>query len=82
MLFDRVRECIARSLQLDPPSAAALTESTTAADVAGWTSVAHLSLILDLEQTFGVSFDNREIASLGSVPAILQRLSAKGVRES
>ena len=52
----------------------------TAADVPGWTSVAHLSLILELEKTFGVQFPNSEIASLGSVTAITTSLAAKGVK--
>lgn len=80
MFLDKVRDCMARALELDGPTAAAITETTTAGNLPGWTSVAHLSLILELETAFGVAFDNGEIASLGSVAAILQRLVAKGVR--
>jgi len=79
MVIDTVRDCMVRALELDRSHAAGVTEATTAGDLPGWTSVAHLSLILELETVFGVRFDNSEIASLGSVAAILQRLAAKGV---
>ncbi len=79
MLIDTVRDCMVRALKLDGPGAAGVTEATTAGDLAGWTSVAHLALILELETAFRVTFDNSEIASLGSVAAILKRLAAKGV---
>lgn len=80
MLIDTVRDCMARALELDAPSTARVTAATTAGDVPGWTSVTHLALILELENAFRITFDNSEIASLGSVAAILERLSAKGVR--
>ena len=70
---------MARALKLDAATAASINEQTTAADVAGWTSVAHLSLILELEKAFGVTFANEEVASMGSVPAILDRLQSRGI---
>jgi acyl carrier protein len=80
MLIDHVRNCMARVLELDGPTAAAISEATTAGDLPGWTSVAHLSLILELETAFRINFENSEIASLGSVTAILKCLAAKGVQ--
>ena len=76
-MIDRVRECLAGALKLDAQTAAQVVESTTAADLSGWTSVAHLSLVLELEKAFGVQFDNDEIVSMGSVGTILERLKAK-----
>jgi len=70
---------MARAMKLDAATAGGLTAETTAAQVPSWTSVNHLSLILELEKTFNVRFDNNEIISLGSVGAILERLAAKGV---
>ncbi len=78
-MLDRVRECMARAMKLDAVTAGSLTAETTAAQVPAWTSVNHLSLILELEKTFNVRFDNNEIISLGNVAAILERLAAKGV---
>ena len=78
-MIDAVRECLVRALQLDAATVADVNESTTAADVPGWTSVGHLSLVLELEKTFGVTFANDEIVSMGSVAAIVKRLKTKGV---
>lgn len=76
-MINVVRECLARALALNADVAARIDESTTAADVSGWTSVAHLSLVLELEKAFGVTFENEEIVSMGSVAAILERLADK-----
>jgi len=80
-VIDRVRECLTEALKLDADTAAGIEESATAADVPGWTSVAHLSLVLELESAFGVTFGNDEIVSMGSVAAILERLREKTGRE-
>jgi acyl carrier protein len=64
---------------LNEATAAGIELGTTAADVPGWTSVAHLSLILEIEKTFAVQIGNEEIASLGSVSAIVANLQAKGI---
>jgi len=79
MMLDRVRECIARTMKLDAATVEMVSAQTTAAQVPAWTSVNHLSLVLELEKTFNVRFDNDEIISLGSVAAILERLAAKGI---
>jgi len=78
-VLDQVRDCMARALKLDSAAASAITEATTAADLPQWTSVSHLSLVLELEKMFDVQFANNEIVSLGSVAAILERLKVKGV---
>ncbi len=79
-IFERIRTCMAGALKLDEAAAASISESATAADVPGWTSVAHLSLVLELEKTFGVQFANNEIAALGSVAAISDALARKGAK--
>jgi acyl carrier protein len=68
-----------RAMKLDSATAAAIGPQTTAGQVPAWTSVNHLSLVLELEKTFKVRFDNDEIVSLGSVSTIIDRLAAKGV---
>lgn len=50
----------------------------TSESVSGWDSVMHLTLLLTLEQKFGVSFDPEVAATLGSVPAIKQALAQAG----
>lgn len=76
-MLDKVRSCMASALKLEDAVASGITEATTAADLPQWTSVSHLSLVLELEKTFNVQFANEEIVSLGSVAAILERLKAK-----
>ena len=78
-MLDAIRQCMSRAMKLDAKTAASIHEQTTAADLPGWTSVAHLTLVLELEKTFNVAFDNDEIVSMGSVAAIVERLTAKGV---
>ena len=78
-MLNRVRDCMVSALKLEGAAASGITEATTAADLPQWTSVSHLSLVLELEKTFSVQFDNDEIVSLGSVAAIMERLRAKGI---
>jgi len=55
-------------------------ESTTAADVEGWDSLAHLNLIIAMEKHFGIKFATAEISRLkadgsnvGTLLELLQR---------
>lgn len=79
-MLDIIRQCMSRAMKLDARTAASISETTTAADVPGWTSVAHLTLVLELEKAFKTTFENDEIVSMGSVAAIVERLKAKGAR--
>ncbi|MND08480.1 hypothetical protein D3C83_311020 [compost metagenome] len=40
-----------------------------------WDSMGHMTLILALEQEFGVAFESYQIADLTSVPAIVAALA-------
>jgi acyl carrier protein len=44
-----------------------LRRETTAADVEGWDSVAHIMLVLASEREFGVRFESSEIANAANV---------------
>jgi acyl carrier protein len=44
-----------------------LTRSTTANDVPGWDSLAHVRIVVAAEQAFGVRFSTGEITSLKNV---------------
>jgi acyl carrier protein len=48
-------------------------------NIPSWDSVVHLSLVLTLEQTFGVMFEPEEAAAMKSVADIRAALAAKGV---
>ncbi len=78
-MIEKIRACMRTVLGLTEAEASLVTRETTAADIESWSSMTHLSLILELEQTFGVQFPNEEIAQLGSVEGIMDSLTAKGV---
>ena len=78
--LERVRAAMRTTLKLSENDAAAITRESTPVSVSGWTSLAHVQLILELEQTFDVMFEGDEIASLASVAAILDALDRRNVR--
>lgn len=45
----------------------ALSRSTTAADVEGWDSLAHIQLLLMLERQLGIRFNTGEMAAMKNV---------------
>lgn len=73
-LLHDVRACMQRILELSAEEAAAIDANTTPLLVPRWTSLTHVQLILELEQTFGVVFEAEEIAALASVGAIIHAL--------
>lgn len=44
-----------------------LTPDTTAGDVPGWDSMAHIALMVEAEQRFGVKFQTVEMEELSNV---------------
>ena len=65
-----IRACLVEVLRLSEADAASITEATTAAQVAQWTSAAHVELVFAVERAFDVMFEADEIAELASVSAI------------
>jgi len=55
-----------------------LSDTTTAADIKGWDSVAHINLMMCLEQTFGIQFIGNELAELKSIGELKGCLTQKG----
>lgn len=60
------------SLQISP--------ATTAKDVEGWDSFAHINLIVALEEHFGVSFSTAELGKMACVGDLITLLQEKGVK--
>ena len=58
-----------------------ISPATTAADIDGWDSMAHINLIIAAEKKFGVSFSASEIAALGrrgqNVGSMIDLLASK-----
>jgi acyl carrier protein len=55
----------------------AIGPETTAADVAGWDSQAHVSLIVATEMRFGVRFKTAEFEKLANVGDFVQVIAKK-----
>ena len=54
-----------------------LTPQTTAADVRGWDSIKHISLIVAIEERFGIKWKTAEIDSLKNVGDMQRLIRAK-----
>jgi acyl carrier protein len=50
-------------------------------DVLRWDSLGHMTLVMDLEDTFGVHFEVDEITEMSSAQKIIELLRAKGVKD-
>lgn len=53
-----------------------VTEKTSAADLRGWDSLAHIALLAETEAAFGIKFTMKEIISLkdvGGIVAVIER---------
>jgi acyl carrier protein len=74
--FDRLRETLAITLNLDP---AEVTETTRQEETGNWDSLAHVNLMVALEETFGVALEPEDFPRLTSVSAILTFLRERGI---
>ncbi len=57
-----------------------ITEKTTAADVKGWDSLTHLTLVNELEETYEIAFTLDEVTGSKNVGELLNALM-KHIRE-
>lgn len=55
-----------------------LDRASSRETVPQWDSLKHMHLMLELEDAFGIEFDDDEIAGLASAEALLDALAAKG----
>jgi acyl carrier protein len=53
--------------------------TTSPAELAEWDSIAQVKLVMTLEETFGVQFDEDEVLSFNTVGAFVDSLKARGV---
>lgn len=71
-----LHELIAAVLDVEPETICADTDR---ADVEVWDSLAQLSIVSALEETYSIMFTSAEMQQLASVPFIRSALTAKGV---
>ncbi len=53
-----------------------VTRDTARRDVADWDSVAHVKLVLSLEEEFGIRFSEDEVSSIQTVGQLLDAVEA------
>lgn len=50
---------------------------TTAWDISGWDSIAHMQLILGIEEEFGIQFEIHEVAGIEKAGEFVKAIVAK-----
>ena len=71
-----VREVVAEVFRVDP---AAVRPEDSPATIPAWDSLQHFSLVLQIEERFGIQLETADIEGLGSVGDIQRLLAARGV---
>jgi acyl carrier protein len=74
-LFPKVQQLIATTLKISPSQ---ITNNTEDSDIVAWDSLAHVNLMMSLEQAFDLYLEVEDFARLTSVPAILDYLGEHG----
>lgn len=77
MLHDRLQDVFRTVFHDD---SIVLAPQTTAADIDGWDSVAHVNLMFAIEQAFGVQFPGNELAEFENIGALEVWLAERGGR--
>ena len=54
-----------------------ITETTTAPDVEGWDSFAHITIVVAVEEKYGVSFTTEELGQMTCVGDFIKVLDGK-----
>lgn len=57
--------------------AAAITETTTASEVEGWDSFAHITIVVSVEERYGVAFTTAELGQMTCVGDFVKLLNKK-----
>jgi acyl carrier protein len=73
-VYDKLTDIFQRCFDNDDLIA---TPSLTAADVAGWDSLAHVRLMLAVERTFKVKFSATEMSTFENVGALATAILVK-----
>jgi acyl carrier protein len=74
-LFEKIKDMMATTLKVSPDN---INEKTSDNDLTAWDSLAHVNLMMSLEQTFDLFLEVEDFAKLTSVPAILEYVRGQG----
>ncbi len=75
-IADQLVELVAETLNL---SADQISAQAGADDIEAWDSLAHINLMMSLEQSFGLRLEVEDFQRLTSVPAMIQYLAEQGL---
>ena len=76
MLDKRIVDCLSKTLKID---AAGITSDTAPGNTPAWDSIAHLNLVFDVEDAFGVRLSTEEIPLVTSAGKLEELLRARKV---
>jgi acyl carrier protein len=71
-----LRDVMAQVFDVEP---AELEDRRGPHEIAAWTSLKHLELVVTLEEIYGVSLSQQDIRALRSIAAVREVLAAHGV---
>jgi acyl carrier protein len=74
-LFPKIQSIIATTLKVPLDK---IARETSDKDLAAWDSLAHVNLMMSLEQTFDLFLEVEDFPKLTSIPAILEYLKEQG----
>ena len=74
-LFEQVQRVISTTLKVTPDK---IGKETSDKDLAAWDSLAHVNLMMSLEETFDLFLEVEDFPKLTSVPAIIEYLREQG----
>jgi acyl carrier protein len=75
-LFEQVQQVVAGTLSIPAES---VTMKTTQENLAAWDSLAHVNLVMALEQQFQIELEVEEFMELNSVETIVRYLEEAGI---
>lgn len=64
----RARAALARALKTTPEK---ISDNASQMDLSGWDSVHHMNVVIALENDFDIEFDDAELATMTSLPALV-----------
>ena len=74
-VLKKIKYMIATTLKVSPDK---ITKETSDKDLMSWDSLAHVNLMMSLEQTFDLFLEVEDFAKLTSVLAILEYVRGQG----
>lgn len=73
-ILTQIAEVVAEELGIDTP---VLTPEMTAREVEGWDSISSVTIMIRLEESFGVRFRTGEIAGLADIGALSKMIGER-----